>query len=127
MHTVQTPNAPITAGHYSQAVVHNGLIFVSGQLPLDPKDPKRPPGTIAEQTEQALRNVEAILKAAGSTLDRVLQLTIFVSDIAHWSELNETVARVLGNHRPARAVVPCGTLNRGFQVEIVVIAVHAGE
>jgi 2-iminobutanoate/2-iminopropanoate deaminase len=122
MQTIQTPNAPITGGHYSQAVVHNGLVFVSGQLPLDPRDAKRPPGTLAEQTEQALRNVEAILHAAGTTLDRVLQLTIFVSDIEQWSAVNETVARVLGSHRPARAVVPCGTLNRGFQVEITAIA-----
>lgn len=122
MHTVQTPNAPVTAGHYSHAVIHNGLVFVSGQLPLDPTDFKRPPGGIAEQTEQALRNVEAILRAAGSALDRLVQLTIFVSDIAHWSAVNDTVARVLGSHRPARAVVPCGTLNRGFQVEITAIA-----
>ena len=122
MNLVQTPEAPTPAGHYSQAVVHNGLVFVAGQLPIDPKDPKRPPGSIEEQTEQALRNVAAILEAAGSALDRVLQLTIFVADITHWSAVNATVARVLGNHKPARAVVPCGTLNRGFQVEIVTTA-----
>jgi 2-iminobutanoate/2-iminopropanoate deaminase len=122
MDAIQTANAPIPSGHYSQAVVHNGLVFVAGQLPIDPKDPKRPPGPIDEQTEQALRNVAAILEAAGSALDRVLQLTIFVADIAHWSTVNATVARVLGNHKPARAVVPCGTLNRGYQVEIVTIA-----
>jgi len=122
MNLVQTPEAPTPAGHYSQAVVHNGLVFVAGQLPIDPKDPKRPPGSVEEQTEQALRNVAAILEAAGSALDRVLQLTIFVADITHWSAVNATVARVLGNHKPARAVVPCGTLNRGFQVEIVTTA-----
>ena len=122
MNLVQTPEAPTPAGHYSQAVVHNGLVFVAGQLPIDPKDPKRPPGSIEEQTEQALRNVAAILEAAGSALDRVLQLTIFVADITHWSAVNATVARVLGNHKPARAVVPCGTLNRGFQIEIVTTA-----
>jgi 2-iminobutanoate/2-iminopropanoate deaminase len=122
MQTVQTPNAPITSGHYSHAVVYNGLVFVSGQLPLDPRDAKRPPGTMAEQTEQALRNVEAILRASGSALDRLVQLTIFVSDIGQWGAVNDAVARVLGSHRPARAVVPCGTLNRGFQVEITAIA-----
>ena len=122
MQTVQTPNAPITSGHYSHAVVYNGLVFVSGQLPLDPQDAKRPPGTMAEQTEQALRNVEAILRASGSALDRLVQLTIFVSDIGQWGAVNDAVARVLGSHRPARAVVPCGTLNRGFQVEITAIA-----
>lgn len=122
MNAIQTPNAPIPSGHYSQALVHNGLVFVAGQLPLDPRDPKRPPGSIEEQTEQAMRNVSAILEAAGSGLDRVLQLTIFVADIAHWSAVNATVARLLGSHKPARAVVPCGTLNRGYQVEIVTIA-----
>lgn len=122
MNAIQTPNAPIPSGHYSQALVHNGLVFVAGQLPIDPKDPKRPPGPIEEQTEQALRNVSAILEAAGSGLDRVLQLTIFMADITHWSAVNATVARVLGNHKPARAVVPCGMLNRGYQVEIVTIA-----
>ncbi|HLB36672.1 MAG TPA: Rid family detoxifying hydrolase [Gemmatimonadales bacterium] len=122
MDAIQTANAPIPSGHYSQAVVHNGLVFVAGQLPIDPKDPKRPPGSAEEQTEQALHNVAAILEAAGSALDRVLQLTIFVADIAHWSAVNATVARVFGNHKPARAVVPCGTLNRGFQIEIVTTA-----
>lgn len=122
MDAIQTAQAPIPSGHYSQALVHNGLVFVAGQLPLDPKDPKRPPGSVEEQAEQAMRNVSAILEAAGSGPDRILQLTIFVADITHWSAVNATVARMLGSHKPARAVVPCGTLNRGYQVEIVTIA-----
>lgn len=122
MRPIQTPDAPITSGHYSQAVVHDGLIFVSGQLPLDPGDLQRPPGDIAQQTERALRNVEAILRAAGGRLESLVQLTIFLSDMGHWREVNDTVARVLGSHKPARAVIPCGTLNRGCQVEITAIA-----
>jgi 2-iminobutanoate/2-iminopropanoate deaminase len=122
MKTVETNQAPVPSGHYSQAVVHNGIVFVAGQLGIDPKDPQRPAGSIEEQTEQALKNVAAILTAAGSGLDRVLHLTIFVSDMAHWSAVNATVARLLGVHKPARAVVPCGTLNRGYQVEIVTVA-----
>jgi 2-iminobutanoate/2-iminopropanoate deaminase len=122
MDVVQTPNAPVPSGHYAQALVHNGLVFVAGQLPVDPQDPKRPPGSIEEQAEQALRNVSAILEAAGSALDRVLHLTIFVADIAHWGVVNATVARVFGAHKPARAVVPCGTLHRGFQIEIMTTA-----
>lgn len=122
MDAIQTAAAPIPSGHYAQAVTHNGLVFVAGQLPIDPRDPKRPPGPIEEQTEQALRNVAAILEAAGSALDRILQLTIYVADMTHWTAVNATVARVLGNHKPARAVVPCGTLNRSYQVEIVTIA-----
>lgn len=122
MNAIQTAAAPIPSGHYAQAIVHNGLVFVAGQLPVDPKDPRRPPGSVEEQTEQALRNVSAILEAAGSGLDRILQLTIYLADITSWGAVNATAARVLGNHKPARAVVPCGTLNRGYQVEIVTIA-----
>ena len=122
MKPVLSPRAPTTAGHYSHAIVHNGLVFVSGQLPLDPADPKKPPGTIEEQTEQALKNVAEILKAAGSSLDRLLQVTVYVSDIALWPAVNATYARILGPHRPARAVIPVKELNRGFQIEIQAIA-----
>ena len=78
--------------------------------------------SIEEQTEQTLRNVEAILQAAGSALDRVLQMTIYVSDIELWGGVNATYARVMGTHRPARAVVPVKDLHYGYQIEIQVIA-----
>lgn len=122
MQPVLSQRAPPPAGHYSQAIVHNGLIFVAGQLPIDPADPKKPPGTIEQQTEQALHNVAEILKAAGSGLDRLLQVTIYVSDVTLWPAVNTTYARVLGAHRPARAVIPVKELNRGFQIEIQAIA-----
>lgn len=119
---IQTPDAPAPAGHYAQAVVHHGLIFVSGQLAIDPLtgDPKL--GSIEEQTEQALANVAAILRAADSDLDRVLSMTVYVSDIALWSAVNAVYARIMGDHRPARAVVPTRELHHGFLVEIQAIA-----
>jgi 2-iminobutanoate/2-iminopropanoate deaminase len=122
MHSVETPHAPRPAGHYAQAVVHGGLVFVAGQLPVDPADPSASPRGVEEQTERALRNVEAILAACGSGLDRLLSVTVYVADIALWPRVNATYARVLGPHRPARAVVPVPALHHGYLVEVQAIA-----
>ena len=122
MQAIETRDAPTAAGHYSQAIVHNGVVYVAGQLPTDPKDRNRPVGSIEEQTERTLRNVEAILVAAGSGLDRVLQMTIYISDIELWGGVNTAYARVMGSHKPARAVVPVKDLHYGYQIEIQAIA-----
>ena len=122
MDPIQTPNAPTPAGHYSQAIVHDGLVFVAGQLPIVPGRKSGDVGTIEEQTEQTLANVAAILDAAGSGMDRVLQMTIYISDMALWPGVNAAYARVLGEHRPARAVVPVKDLHHGYQIEIQAIA-----
>lgn len=122
MTTVQTADAPTPAGHYSQGIVHQGVVYVAGQLGLDPADRGKPVGSIEEQTERALRNVEAILKAAGSGLDRVLQMTVYVTDIELWGRVNAAYAAVMGEHRPARAIVPTRDLHHGCQVEIQAIA-----
>ena len=122
MQVIDTRDAPTAAGHYSQAIVHNGVVYVAGQLPIDPKDKNRPVGSIEEQTERTLRNVEAILVAAGSGLDRVLQMTIYISDIELWGGVNTAYARVMGSHKPARAVVPVNDLHYGYQIEIQAIA-----
>jgi 2-iminobutanoate/2-iminopropanoate deaminase len=122
MQVVSTPNAPAPAGHYSQAIVHGGVVYVAGQLPVDPQTGERRTGPIEEQAEQALKNVAAILRAAGSGLDRVLKVTVYVSDITLWDRVNTVYARVFGDHRPARAVVPTRDLHHGFQVEIEAIA-----
>jgi len=127
MQFIETPNAPLPAGHYSQAVVHGGVVYVAGQLPIVPGSRERVVGSIAEQTEQTLANVEAILVAAGSGLDRLLQLTIYISDIALWSEVNQVCARALGTHRPARAIVPVKELHYGYQIEIQAVALTADE
>jgi 2-iminobutanoate/2-iminopropanoate deaminase len=120
--TVKTPGAPAPAGHYSQAVVHSGLVYVAGQLSIDPQTGERRAGTIEEQTEQALSNISEVLKAAGSGLDRILKVTIYISDVSLWGAVNEVYARVMGGHRPARAVVPVGDLRHGLLVEIDAIA-----
>lgn len=120
--TIQTEKAPIPAGHYSQAVVYNGLVFVAGQLAIDPQTGERKLGSIEEQTEQALKNVSEILKAAGSNLNLVLKMTVFVTDIGLWERVNEVYSRVLGEHRPARAVIPTRDLHHGFLIEIEAIA-----
>jgi 2-iminobutanoate/2-iminopropanoate deaminase len=117
-----TENAPIPGGHYSQAIVHNGLVFVAGQLAFVPGQKEHRPGTAAEQTEQAMRNVEAILKAAGSGLHKLVQVTIYVSDISMWGDVNAAYARIMGSHRPARAIVPVNELHHGYAIEIQAVA-----
>ena len=120
--TVLSSKAPAPGGHYSQATVYNGLVFVAGQLAIDPSTGERLTGSIEEQTEQCLKNVGEILTAAGSGLSRVLKMTVFISDIELWGAVNTVYARVMGNHRPARAVVPVKDLHYGFKIEIEAIA-----
>jgi 2-iminobutanoate/2-iminopropanoate deaminase len=119
---IETPNAPKPGGHYSQATVYNGLVFVAGQLSIDPATGEKKLSSIEEQTEQALANVHAILKAAGSDWDRVLKMNISVADIELWEAVNKVYSRILGDNRPARAVIPCGELHYGFLIEIEAIA-----
>ncbi len=122
MEKVQPPNQPTPKGHYSPCIVHNGLVYVSGQLPMDLVTREPFAGAIEGQTELALRNVEAVLHAAGSDLQHVLQMTIYVSDIELWGKVNETYARVMGGHRPARAIVPVKDLHFDTKIEIQAIA-----
>ena len=122
MQPISTGNAPAPAGHYSQAVIHGGLIYVSGQLPIDPTSGSPRVGSIEEQTELAIGNLTAILEAAGSGLARVIKTTVYVSDIDLWSRVNAVYAEAFGEHRPARAVVPTRDLHFGCQVEIEAVA-----
>jgi 2-iminobutanoate/2-iminopropanoate deaminase len=122
MKRVVTINAPQPAGHYSQAMVHNGIVYVSGQLPIVPETGEKILGPIEEQTAQALRNLSAVLKAAKSDLNRVLKTTVYVSDISLWDKVDAVYKEFFGKHRPARAVVPTRELHFGFQIEIEAIA-----
>ena len=122
MRKIQLDDAPSPKGHYSPAVVHNGLIFVSGQLPRDAVSGEVETGAIEAQTELALRNVEQILLAAGSDLNHVLQMTIYVSEMELWDKVNEVYARILGEHKPARAIVPVKDLHFDTKIEIQAIA-----
>ncbi len=122
MKKIKLPNTPEPRGHYSSAVEHNGLIFVSGQLPINHLTGEVETGAIELQTEIALRNVEAILLEANSDLNHVLQMTIYVSEMELWDKVNETYAAILGEHKPARAIVPVKDLHFGTQIEIQAIA-----
>ena len=122
MKTVQPADQPIPKGHYSPGIIHNGFVFVSGQLPMDLKTREPFTGAIEGQTELALLNVENVLKAAGSDLDHVVQMTIYVSDMELWAQVNETYSKVMGEHRPARAIVPVKDLHFGTKIEVQAIA-----
>ncbi len=123
MKEISTQNAPSPSGHYSQAIVHDNLVYVSGQLPIDPLTGEKRVGSIEEQTEQALKNLFQILKAANSGIDRVIKTTVYISDIKLWDRVNAVYSSFFGGHRPARAVVPTRDLHFGFQIEIEAIAV----
>ena len=120
--SILTENAPSPGGHYSQAVVCNGLVFVSGQLSIDPKTGEKKLGSIEEQTEQVLNNIAAILKAANSDISRLLKVTIYISDMDFWGPVNTVYAKFMGENRPARAIIPTGLLHYGFLIEIDAIA-----
>ncbi len=122
MKEIFTPKAPKPAGHYSQAVIHGNIIYVSGQLPIDPVTGEKRLGPIEEQTEQVLKNISEILIATGSDIDHVIKTTVYISDIQLWDRLNEVYGKFFGKHRPARAVVPTKDLHHGFQIEIEAIA-----
>jgi reactive intermediate/imine deaminase len=125
MKTLQPAGQPQPKGHYSPGVEHEGLIFVSGQLPMDLETREPFTGDIEGQTELALRNVEAILREAGSDLQNVLQMTIYISDIELWGAVNKKYAEVMGDHRPARAIVPVKDLHFDTKIEIQAIATKA--
>ena len=119
---ISTANAPTPRGHYSQAVVANGLVFVAGQVAIDPKTQEPKPGPIEEQTHQVLANLAAILDAAGTTIERVVKTTVYLSDMSLFGRVNEVYAEFFGDHCPARAIVPVRELRNGLQVEIEAIA-----
>ena len=119
---VETTDAPAALGHYSQAVVHGGLVYVSGQLPLDPHSGAVVGNDIQTQAERTLQNVAAILAAAGTDLSQLLSVTVYITDRALWPDFNRVYARLLGVHRPARAVIPVPELRHGCLVEILAVA-----
>jgi len=126
MHVPNDARIPNPAGHYSPIIEHNGLLFVSGQLPRDPNT-LVVPATIEEQTTAALDNLENLLLAAGSDRKHVLQVRIYVSDIDLWEQINATYRTWFGDHKPARAIVPCGALHFGCLLEIEATAAVIGK
>ncbi|HEV7745138.1 MAG TPA: RidA family protein [Pyrinomonadaceae bacterium] len=122
---IQTEHAPNAIGPYSQAVKANGLIFASGQIPIDPQTGQFVPGGVAEQTEQVLKNLAAVLEAAGSGLDRIVKTTVFLADMQEFAAMNEVYARFFKESPPARATVEAAGLPRAARVEIEAIALAA--
>jgi len=121
---VSTADAPKAIGPYSQAVIHGDLIFTAGQIALDPQSMEIVADGITAQTERVLSNLEAVLKAAGSDLTRVLKTTVFLQSMADFAAMNEVYARRFGAHRPARSTVAAAGLPRNVLVEIEVVAVR---
>lgn len=121
MKTIHDDGIPPPGGHYSPCVEHNGLLYISGQLPLDPQTGAIPEG-VAAQTGQVLSNIGRLLEAAGSSREKVLQVRIYVSDIGLWDQVNEVYAAYFGGHKPARCVVPSGRLHHGCLIEAEALA-----
>lgn len=119
---IHTANAPKAVGPYSQATESNGMLFISGQIPIDPKTGQILPGGIKEQTEQVMENISAILKEAGYTFSQVVKSTCLLSDMDNFSAMNEVYARFYKNEPPARAAYGVVRLPLGVLIEIETIA-----
>ena len=119
---VQTDLAPQAIGPYSQAIRAGGFLFASGQIPIDPQTGQFVEGGIAEQTEQVLKNLSAVLEAGGSSLEQVVKTTVFLADMDEFSSMNEVYGKFFAGNRPARATVEAARLPRDARVEIEAIA-----
>lgn len=119
---VSTPDAPAAVGAYSQAIVSNGFVYCSGQVPLDPQTGELIGGSIADQTRRCLENLSAVLRAAGADLDDVVKVTAFLLDMGDFPEFNEAYSEFFGDEPPARATVAVVGLPKGAEVEIECIA-----
>ncbi len=126
MKLVATDRAPQARGHYSQAVVHGGVVYVAGQLPLVPGQPEARLEGFEAQARQVIDNVVAILEASGSGAAHMLRATVYIADLAHWPAFNAIYAEKLGAHRPARTVVPVAALHYGYLVEMDAIGAVKG-
>jgi len=124
---IKTERAPEAIGPYSQAVRAGGFVFASGQIPIDPATGQFVAGGISEQTEQVLRNLSAVLEAAGSGLDRVVKTTVFLADMNEFAAMNEVYGRYFKRDVPARATVEAARLPRDARVEIEAIALAGKE
>lgn len=119
---VTTDNAPAAIGPYSQAVVCGDLVYTAGQIPLDPASGELVRGGIAEQTEQVLKNLSAVLVAAGSGMHLVVKVTVFLEDMAQFGAMNEVYARFFPTSPPARSAIEASELPRGVGVEMECVA-----
>ena len=119
---VSTSNAPEAVGPYSQAISANGLVFCSGQIPIDPATGELVGGTIADQTRRCMQSLSAVLEAAGSSLVHLVKVTVYLADIADYAEFNEAYAEFVGAEPPARAAFAVAALPKGARVEVECVA-----
>lgn len=117
MKIIRTKNMPVSNGHYSQCIEYNGLLYLSGQLPID-SGTREIPDSIEEQAKLALSNVEIILKEAGSSLSNVINIRIYIPDIDLWDKVNDIYSQVMGDHKPTRCIIPTRQLHFGCKIEI---------
>ncbi len=122
MKFIHTPEAPAAVGPYSQAVVVGEWVFASGQIAIDPTTGQVIDGGIAEQTDRVMKNLAAVLRETGLSLNQVVKTTVYLADMGRFEEMNEVYAKHFGGHRPARATVQAGALPKSVGVEIDVIA-----
>jgi 2-iminobutanoate/2-iminopropanoate deaminase len=120
---ISTELAPKAIGPYSQAIVHNGLAFLSGQIPLDPASGQMVEGDLTAQTERVLENIKGLLEACGSSLDRVVKTTVFLKDMGEFARMNEVYGRYFGQNPPARSTIEAARLPRDVRIEIDAIAI----
>lgn len=118
----QTDKAAVTGGPYSQAIIHNGVIYVSGQGAVDPKTNEIKRGTVEEEAELGLKNLQIILEEAGSSLDKVLTVTVYLLDIEEYARFNEVYKKYFKKNRPARTCIQAGSLPFNTRVEITATA-----
>jgi len=121
--TISTAGAPRAIGPYSQGIAAAGLLFLSGQVPLDPKTGALLQGTIQEEVARVLENLKAVLEAAGAGIDRVVRTTVYLTSLEDFQAMNEEYARYFGENRPARSTVQVAALPKGARVEIDAIAI----
>jgi reactive intermediate/imine deaminase len=124
---VQPSSLPTPGGHYSHGVVANGFVFVAGQLPVTAAGLKLVDAPFEQQAEQVLANVRAVLEACGSSVERLVQVRVYVDSMENWPVFNDIYAKWAGAAKPARAVVPTGALHFGLKVEVEAVALAGGQ
>lgn len=123
MKVIETSKAPIPNGHYSQAVQVGNTVYLSMQLPINPETKEQKLGSIEDQTYQVLNNILNIVEASGGHKNNIVKVTVYVSDISFWQAVNDIYTQFMGDHKPARGVVPVSSLHMGYQIGLDVVAV----
>jgi len=123
MKYIETASALKSAGHYRQAIAHGGLLYVSGQLPINPDTGEKVRGNIAAQTRQVFDNIIKILDSEETSIDKILKLVIYISDVNLWGEVNQICGEYFRKHKPVRTIIPISNLHFGLKIEMDCIAI----